>query len=143
MFSQLSLPLLYLHQFSELTRAAASTTIQLLNVCWVPAHRSPRASLCCCINLKQNLQPKTFRAAALSVRLPGRHLRRQRLQTLRERPGFFKQRAPTHSDLFTGRGRFKGKLRKAPTQRSQRGFSYLKPSPLAMPSFNLLELLQS
>lgn len=48
----------------------------------------------------------------LSVCLPGRHLHSQQPQLIQRATGMFIQRAPTQSDLFTGRGRFKGKLGK-------------------------------
>lgn len=72
MLSQLSLLLLYLHQFSVLTQAIPPTPIQLLNVCWAPAHCSQCANLCCCccccsINLKQTLQPKPSNCRSLFV----------------------------------------------------------------------------
>lgn len=115
-------PLLYLHQFSALTQAVPSTPIQLLNVCWVPAHCSPCASLCC-INLNKpcgrNLQTASLcRSARPSPPQPA-------APNNQRATGMFRQRAPTQSHLFTGRGRFKVKLRKV--RQSQSYFIYLKP----------------
>lgn len=73
----------------------------------------------CCPNL-QTASPSLCLCAGPSPLQPA-------AQNTQRATGMFKQRGPTHSDLFTGRGRFKGKSRKGRLQHNdQRRFIYLK-----------------
>lgn len=105
--------LLYLHQFSALTQAVPiitySTSKSRLDTCPLFTVRQPLL-----LHQSQTTAAKTFNRP-LSVCLPGRKPPQPAAPNIQRATGMFKPRAPTQSDLFTGRGRFKREIEKGTT----------------------------